>query len=229
MTGRRYLGWYGATLFAVLSLAGCATEPSTNVHQPMSARPAPRPVAPVGNGAIYQSGYTHVALFEDRRAHNVGDTLTVLISENDSASSQNNKSETHSGSSSFTMNPNIFSSSANTGTNTSLLTSATANKAVDKGSDTNSGAFTGIITVTVTEVLPNGNLVVSGEKQVAVSNKTEYLRLSGVVNPTTITASNTVNSTQIADARVEYKGDQSIDKAQFMSMLARFFLSVAPF
>ncbi len=222
---RRYL----VVALGVLLLAGCATIPPTNVHQPMSARPSARPVAPTGDGAIYQSGYTHVTLFEDRHAQNVGDTLTVLISESDSASSQNNKSETHSGSSSFKMNPNVFSSSANAGTNTSLLASSTANKSEDKGSDTNSGAFTGTITVTVTEVLPNGNLVVSGEKQVAVGNNTEYLRLSGVVNPVMITAANTVNSTQIADARVEYKGDQSIDEAGIMSMLARFFLSVAPF
>jgi flagellar L-ring protein precursor FlgH len=65
--------------------------------------------------------------------------------------------------------------------------------------------FTGTITVTVIEVLPNGNLLVSGEKQVAIGHGQEYIRLSGIVNPYFVNASNTIASSQIADARIEYK------------------------
>jgi flagellar L-ring protein precursor FlgH len=88
---------------------------------------------------------------------------------------------------------------------------------------------TGTITVTVIEVLPNGNLMVSGEKQIAVNQNTEFIRLSGVVNPVNITAANAVNSTQLADARIESKGKQSMDTAQIISLLSRFFISLVPF
>jgi flagellar L-ring protein precursor FlgH len=90
--------------------------------------------------------------------------------------------------------------------------------------------LSGSITVTVTEVLPNGNLVVSGEKQVAINQTKEYIRLSGVVRPSSIDNANTVLSTDVADARIEYKGgDSNIDNASVLSMVSRFFLSVLPF
>jgi flagellar L-ring protein precursor FlgH len=81
----------------------------------------------------------------------------------------------------------------------------------------------------VIEVLPNGNLLVSGEKQVAIAQGTEYIRLSGVVNPYFINAANTISSSQIADARIEYKESGTISEAQVMGWLARFFMSVLPF
>ena len=78
-------------------------------------------------------------------------------------------------------------------------------------------------------VLPNGNLVVSGEKQIAMSQGAEFIRFSGVVNPVTVTPSNTVNSTQVADARIEYRANGYIDEAQTMGWLARFFNNVFPY
>jgi flagellar L-ring protein FlgH len=76
-------------------------------------------------------------------------------------------------------------------------------------------------------VLPNGYLVISGEKQVALDKSTEFVRLSGVVNPDTITAGNFVTSTKIADARIEYRTNSKIDAAEIASMFARFFLSMS--
>lgn len=214
--------------FGLLALvAGCATPPATNVYQPMSARPAPQPQVQSSNGAIYQASSARMNLFEDRRARYVGDTLTVVINEKNAASSNTDKTDSHTASATASMSPNIFGGVGST--NTNLLTAANANKGEDKNQNNNSGTFSGTITVTVVEVLPNGNLIVSGEKQVAVDHKTEYLRLSGVVNPAFITGANVVSSTQIADARVEYKGAESLDKAQMMTMLSRFFLTVLSF
>lgn len=215
-------------LFVSLAvLAGCATVPDTNVRQPMTARPAPQPKAVYTDGAIYQGANTRMNLFEDRRARSIGDTLTVVINENNSVKSQTSRSDSHTGSNTFSMSPNIFGPSGST--NTNLLTSSSSDKAQDSNQNQNSGVFTGTITVTVVDVLPNGNLAVSGEKQVAIDHKTEYLRLSGVVNPASITGANTVSSTQVADAVVEYKGAESMDKSMFFSLLTRFFLSVLPF
>jgi flagellar L-ring protein precursor FlgH len=81
----------------------------------------------------------------------------------------------------------------------------------------------------VVEVLPNGNLVVSGEKQIGLKEGEEFVRFSGVVNPATITSSNTVQSTQVADARIEYKANGFVDSATAMGWLGKFFLSFMPF
>ena len=98
----------------------------------------------------------------------------------------------------------------------------------DKSVIDSSNLFTGNITVTVTEVLPNGNLVVAGEKQIALDKSTEYVRLSGVIRPDTIQAGNTVSSAKVADARIEYRSSAKFDSAEVMSWLARFFLSFIP-
>jgi flagellar L-ring protein FlgH len=78
-------------------------------------------------------------------------------------------------------------------------------------------------------VLNNGNLLVSGEKQVGINQGAEFVRFSGIVNPTTITAANSVSSTKVADARIEYKGSGYIDEAQTMGWLGRIFMSILPF
>ena len=83
--------------------------------------------------------------------------------------------------------------------------------------------------MTVIEALANGNLLVSGEKQMAINQGNEYIRFSGVVNPDTISPSNTVQSTQVADARIEYKGSGAIAEAQQMGWLQRFFTIISPF
>ncbi len=82
--------------------------------------------------------------------------------------------------------------------------------------------------VTVIEVLANGNLMVSGEKQVAFDKNAEFIRFSGVVNPDAI-VSNTIASTQVADARVEYRTNTRIDTTEVLSHLARFVFSLSPF
>ena len=108
--------------------------------------------------------------------------------------------------------------------------SADSNVAFDgKGAAGANNVFTGNIAVTVIEVLPNGNLLVSGEKQVSIGHGTEYIRLSGIVNPYFISTANTISSANVADARIEYKESGVISEAQVMGWLARFFLSFLPF
>lgn len=225
--------WFGRiAAFGLLALSGCAMTPSSIVQQPTTARPVSVPPA-AANGAIYQVGSAR-PLFEDRRARFVGDTLTIVLNEKNSASLASNKKESHTGSNDASVNPNIFKTPAallagTTAASTRLLQSSAASNYENKDQNSNDGTLTGTVTVTVIEVLPNGNLRVSGEKQVAVKNGTDFIRLSGVVNPAYISGNNTVNSTQVADARIEYKSNESIDTALMTSILARFFLSVLPF
>ncbi|EXI68144.1 MAG: Basal body L-ring protein [Candidatus Accumulibacter adjunctus] len=212
----------------LLLLAACTTVPPTNVHQPMTARPQPRPeqlaAALASTGSIYQAGASRT-LFEDRRARHVGDTITVTITENTSAATKSNNSVAKTGSINASIGPNLNLPGR---TLTELKTSS-SNVASGKGDAAANNVFTGTITVTVVEVLPNGNLLVSGEKQVAIGHGQEYIRLSGVVNPYFVNAANTIASSQIADARIEYKESGAISEAQVMGWLARFFLTVLPF
>ena len=80
----------------------------------------------------------------------------------------------------------------------------------------------------MTGVQTNGNLIVSGEKQMLINQGNEFVRFSGVVNPNTISSLNAVYSTQVADAKIEYSAKGYIDEAQNMGRLQRFFLNVSP-
>ncbi|MBL8408180.1 MAG: flagellar basal body L-ring protein FlgH [Candidatus Accumulibacter sp.] len=215
-------------MLPVLLLGACTTVPPTNVHQPMSARPAQRPDALAASlaatGSIYQAG-TSRTLFEDRRARYVGDTITVTITENTSAATKSNNSLSKTGSISASSGPNVNLP----GKSLIELKGSSSNTAAGKGEAAANNVFTGTITVTVIEVLANGNLLVSGEKQVAIGHGQEYIRLSGIVNPYFVNAANTIASSQIADARIEYKESGAISEAQVMGWLARFFLTFLPF
>jgi flagellar L-ring protein precursor FlgH len=210
-------------LFA--SLAGCATVPDSIVMQPTSARPQPPVAGTPANGAIFQAA-AYRPLFEDRRARMVGDVLTIVINERTTAGKQAGSSASKTGSVNASA-PSLFglfgSTTARLGASAGV-----SNKYEDKGAANSSNNFTSTLTVTVIDVLPNGNLVVSGEKQVAFDTGAEFIRFSGVVSPTTITGNNVVASSQVADARVEYRTNSQIDKAEMMAMLTRFFLSVLP-
>jgi len=217
---------------AALALSACAMTPPTSVHQPMSVRPLPS-AATDSSGAIYQpvnyaqSASRYLPLFEDRRARNVGDTLIISISEKTSASKKSNTNVNRSGSSSFSA-PSIFGLPGKSFQGADLA--ANSSTSFDgKGESASNNDFTGIITVTVTEVLPNGNMVVSGEKQIGLNQGSEFIRFSGVVNPNTIVAGNIVSSTQVANANIEYRANGAIDSAQVMGWLARFFMTFLPF
>lgn len=220
------IGKRGTCALILMVLTGCAATPSTTIQQPMTARPQPLSAPLVSNGSIYQAGYGKLFLFEDRRARSVGDTITLAINEKDSSSSSTSSDASHSGKTNLALAPGLLGVAKGSlnglqGANTS----ETSFK--DSAANANTNTITGSLTVTVIDVLSNGNLVVSGEKQVSVGEKTNYVRLSGVVNPNNIDASNTVNSSKLADARIEFKDNTSIDGAKLTSMLARFFLSVA--
>ena len=209
----------------LLAMVGCGTTPSTIVQQPTTARPQAQPVVVASNGTIYQAA-AYRPLFEDRRARHVGDTLTITINEKTQASKKNASNGEKTGSSESTIGKI-------TGIPLKMLqglgiTAESANSYDDKSAVNTSNNFTGNVTVTVIEVLPNGNLAVAGEKQIALDKGTEFIRLSGVVQPDTILAGNTVPSSKVADARFEYRTSANFDSAEMMSWLGRFFLSVLP-
>lgn len=211
----------------VALLAGCsAVEPTTLLSSPTSTRPvaAPVSIAP-SNGAIFQVS-SFRPMFEDRRARAVGDILSVVISEQSSANQGSKADATREGKAKNTVNslPIIT-----TGLN-KLLGMDVEGKS--KFSLNNNGGakndFNSRVAVTVIEVLSNGNLLISGEKQIGLDQGTEFVRISGVVAPSAIGPGNLVESQNVADARIEYRTNSQIDKAQLNAMMNRFFYSVLP-
>ncbi len=214
-------------LGAAALLAGCVTTtPPTAVHQPMTARPSARNETAPGNGAIYQAGYVR-PLFEDRRARIVGDTLTINIVEKTQANKKSNTAAERS--QDFAVGVTTIAGVPGKSAQGLSIDANHDSKFGGKGESNANNAFTGTITCTVIEVLPNGNMLVSGEKVVAINQGEEFIRFSGVVNPVHITSANIVSSTQVADARIEYKANGFVDSAQVMGWLAKFFLTFLPF
>ena len=221
----RRIALVGLALFLLL-IAGCAQIPRASVvgeQEQISIVDRPPPIP---NGSIYQVRQGYQPLFEDRRPRSIGDILTIVLNEEVSASksSQSNANRSGSGSLDVAQIPDIIDFLEDFGFD---VTSENAFAGGGGSQATNS--FTGTITVSVLEVMNNGNLRVRGEKQIAINQGTEFIRFSGVVNPRTITAQNSVPSTQVADARIEYVGDGYINEAQHMGWLQRFFLNVSPF
>lgn len=202
---------------------GCAIAPDSIVKQPTTAKPQPVVANATKSGAIFNNG-AYKPLFEDRKARNVGDILTVTIAENTSATKANGDSGSKKGKAEGGIDKLLGRTFPKTEFSASSSTSYEGKNAANA-----SNVFNGSVTATVTEVLANGNLMVAGEKQVSFDKSTEFVRFSGVVNPDTITAGNIVASTKIADARIEYRTSSKVDLAEVASMFARFFLSMAAF
>lgn len=221
-----------AVAMATMSLvAGCALiPPEPIVTGPLTAPPPP-PVMPaaVPNGSIYQPiVYGNYPLFEDRRPRNAGDVVTIVLNERMNAAKAVATNTNRTGSATLGLNavPAIAPSWLGAQQNADF---SGANTAAGTGNSSANNTFTGTITTTVIGVLPNGNLQVAGEKQIAINRGSEYVRFSGVVDPRSITGAGTVSSIQVADARIEYRSKGTMDEVQTMGWLQRFFLNISPF
>ncbi|SER11981.1 flagellar L-ring protein precursor FlgH [Nitrosomonas sp. Nm51] len=219
-------------VLVMLFASGCALTPTTKIHQPITSRPQQSEVNLDTSGGIFQ-GVSHTAgarytpLFEDRRARGIGDTIIVTLNEKTNASKQSGSNVDRSGSFDFSIPTAILGIPLNFLGGTEVE-AATNNNFDGQGASSSNNDFTGTISVTVIEVMPNGNLLVSGEKQIGINQGHEFIRLSGIVNPINI-INNTVSSVQVSDARIEYRANGYIDEAQTMGWLSRFFLNVSPF
>jgi flagellar L-ring protein precursor FlgH len=217
------------TAFVLLGaavLAGCGTlDPKVEVAPvpPPLAEPIPVVMTP---GAIYQ-GVAYRPLFEDYRARLPGDTITVVIVERINASARSTSSVDKAGEvdASVTALPGINAAKA---LNRAAARGSSSNTFSGKGATESSNEFSGTVTAVVTGVLPNGHLMIAGEKQIGVNANVDVLRFSGQVDPRNIQRGNTVPSAQIANVRLEQRSVGQQGEAQSMNWLSRFFLNVLP-
>jgi len=216
---------------AVAMFSGCASQaPSRDNYRP-TLPPAYTSIEPVG-GSIYQAS-GDVRLFEDVKARRIGDVITVLLQESTSAS-KSAKTSTDKDQETAIANPTFFGASPqfnlpgfiplDSNRDNTLQQNLEAARSFEGEADSSqSNSLTGAITVTISDVLPNGNLVVRGEKWLTLNQGEEFIQISGIVRPQDVGTNNTVLSSQIGDARITYSGEGVLAESNEMGWLARFF------
>jgi flagellar L-ring protein FlgH len=206
-----------------LLLTGCINAAIIKPGDPRYAPITPSSLmpAPPSEGSIYQANYG-ATLWEDQRARRVGDILTVVLQENTSSSKTLDSSVKKKDKNALGVT-DVFGYKPPNGR---LDANTENNRAFSGSSDADQkNSLSGRITVTVSEVLPNGVLVVRGEKWMTLSQGEEYIRIEGMVRPADILPDNTLLSTRIADARITYSGKGTLASAGSMGWLSRFFVS----
>ena len=221
-------------------LGACASADRPSLLQtPTTARPKPIQETSANMGSLYPANsggpqvsmVSHRPLFEDRRARNVGDTLTVILNETTSAAKNTSMTAERKGTTTSSFVPGAASVPKGWFKGISDIGNFTGTgelKSEGAGGSAANNTFAGTITVTVIEILSNGNLVVAGEKQVAISNEEESIRFGGIVNPNNLVA-NRISSQEVADARIEYRGRGATDDTQGTGWFTRLLLKMAPF
>lgn len=215
---------------ATCLLAGCVIAGDVRPYPAMAPlQPVMPAQAQPTAGAIYATGPT-LNLYGDRRARDVGDLLTITLLENTQAQTTANtatskESELALGS------PTIFGAPVTLGGKNILGASATGSRDfTGRGNSAQSNRLQGNVTVTVVQRMPNGNLVVQGQKNLRLNQGDELVQVQGVVRPGDIAQDNTVPSSRVAEARIVYGGRGAVAQSNAMGWLSRFFNSgLAPF
>lgn len=208
------------TVLALLSLSACFTRAPID-EEPEFPEPPPPPPQ---NGAIYQAGYD-VALFENATARRVGDIVTIHLVESTNAS-KSSSTTTKKSSSLELPGPTILGRPV-TVNGTPILDAALDHSTNfdGAGDSKQSNQLTGDITVAIVKRLPNGNMVVRGQKWIGINQGREFIRIQGVVRAIDIQPDNSINSTQVANASISYGGKGPLADSNAQSWLVRFFNS----
>ncbi len=219
------------SLSVILTLSACNSVPieSHPDYAPAPVTHAPQAEPGPATGSIYLAN-RNVSLFEDLRARQVGDIVTVVLAEatNAAKSSDTKLDKTNSNS---IADPLLAGKTRVIGTDSSLAFDLSSQHSFGGESASNQrNSLQGSITVTVSEVLPGGNFYVQGEKWIHINQGNEFIRLRGIIRPVDISTNNTILSTKVADARISYGGTGSTAEVNGVGWLSRFFMSpVWPF
>lgn len=205
---------------AFFALGGCVTAPPEPDYA--ATLPEPPPAATAGNGAIYQVGHD-VALFENSVARRVGDTLTIRLNERTNAS-KSSSTTTKKATSASLPGPTIAGRPVTVNGVEVLEMNVDNETEFDgQGDSSQSNRLEGEVTVTVAQRLANGNLLVRGQKWIAINQGKEYVRIQGIVRPIDIDPDNSISSLKVADAMISYGAKGALADANSPGLLARFF------
>jgi flagellar L-ring protein FlgH len=207
--------------------AACALLAACATHRSLEQRAAltlPHFTPPPTDGAIFHTGYSQ-PLFGNTTAHNVGDTVTVVLQETTIAQ-KTSQTDTAKTTKDSLAAPTVLGNQV-TIHGTPILSGSlnNANSFSGSGDSKQSDSLVGDITVTVIQRLENGNLVVQGSKYIDINQGSEFVRLEGIIRPIDITAQNTIPSSEVADARIAYGQKGALNDANRPGLLSRFFNS----
>ena len=191
--------------------------------------PDPEPAA---HGSLWRAGSKQ--FFKDSRAHAVGDMVTVVVSEVSEAEVEAATATTrsHSSEAGVTNLLNVAGKLTSRGIDTGaagLLDTDSNRTFTGEGDTERKDSLSARIAAVVTQVLPNGYLVIQGKREVVVNYELKELMIQGIVRPEDISATNTIPSEKIAEARVFYAGRGLVDESQTPSYGVRFIDKVMPF
>ncbi len=206
---------------SIFVLTGCVqktVKPDDPYYAPVPVQNLRQP-APVTGSIVNLSSRRD--LYGNGRASQVGDIIAVILDESTSASKKAKTSADKTTKTTVTP-PTVFGRVYDR-FNIAVNGPTTAFEGEGKSDISNS--LNGSISVTVHEVLPNGILVVRGEKWLNLNQGDEYIQLSGMIRPQDISADNTVSSSKLADARISYSGTGQVSDTNTMGWLAKFFIS----
>lgn len=182
-----------------------------------------------GGGSLWPAGGVERGMTADRRASRPGDILTVLVAEMANATSNQSKSSNRESNIEDAISQFIFTKGlSHNGEMPSLSLSGKSNYS-GGGQVNNTQSLTARAAVLVTDVLPNGTLVIEGTRRITFSGETQYVVLHGLVRPDDISSGNTVISSNVADARVEFVAEGSLTDAQKRGWLAKLYEKLRPF
>lgn len=213
-----------------LSLVALAVVSPVQAKKPPQgfapALPTPTIAVPhIADGAIFSASAGYASLVTGNRAHSVGDPLTIALIENTTTTKTAGSKTARSGGFSIvppTAGPLSF-------LNPDALKASGQGSFKGDGSAAQTSSLSGSVAVTIAEVRPNGTALVKGEKRMLLSQGQEWIQFSGIVRLADIDADNTVRSPQVADARIEYAGNGSVQRAGREGWLSHFFNIVSPF
>ena len=209
---------------AALALTGCAALREDGGRDFDSTWPEVAELPKPQGGAIYAQG-TETSLWQNVTARNIGDTLTIRLEESTEAEKTATSSSSKSTSADLT-GPTVLGRPV-TLNGTSILEGSlgTDSKFAGNGAAAQSNKLDGFISVTVAKRFPNGNLLVRGQKWIAINTGREYVRMQGIVRPSDIAPDNSVASWKVADAYIAYGGQGTIANSNKPGLLYRFFNS----
>ncbi|MEO8225679.1 MAG: flagellar basal body L-ring protein FlgH [Gammaproteobacteria bacterium] len=218
----------GVVAVTLVALSACST--GYMGARPGAYPPAPSPqyaAAAAPSGTIYQPT-RGLTLFEDIKARQVGDTVTIKLAESTQAS-KSASTDAKKDSSIDTGLPTVVGTGLSVGGKNVLNSEWKSGQAFGgKGSSSQSNQLSGNITVTVAEVYPNGNMLIRGEKWLTLNQGEEFVQITGIVRPVDIGPDNSVASYKVADARITYAGKGALADSNSPGLLARFFMKLWP-
>ena len=209
------------------SLSGCGISFKKKDASFDPAQPKVSSLPRKDNGAIYQSGM-QVGWFHDVTARSVGDILTIKLSENTNASTNSN-TNTSKDQTVEMPGPTLAGQKITNKEGVEVLENnlEAGREFSGQGTSTINSSLNGMITVTIAEVLPNRNLLVKGKKLINLNQSEEFIRFSGIVRQLDIRPDNTVLSSRVANVFMSYSGNGTLNSANSMGSLAKFFQSSA--